>query len=168
MSRRNVERMPYGEEETPLYERLRERLDGIDLTSDVWSETEEEQDGRFPVTVTYDPDGLEELFEDADGVYREIPLHAWDPTLTARFTDAGYVEPDQALTELDDLLEEWEADPVKVTFYHQEGLRARGTLSMRYDGSLDADTSTGIPFRVDVEQYVTEETASELLESHGV
>lgn len=158
MSQRNLDRMPYGEEESSLYDAIQERLPDLDIVSG------EEPDGEpFPVEASYDADGLAGLFEDADGVYRELPISAWDPTLTLDHVEEAYLETDEAVTELENLREEWSIEETDVSFYHNEGLRARGMVRMSYEGGLPAETEIEMPFRVDVEQYISEDASENLL-----
>lgn len=159
MSQRNLDRMPYGEEESSLYERIQEHLPALDVFSG-----DDPEGDRFPIEASYDAGGLEELFEDADGVYRELPVKAWDPTLTLEHVEEAYVDADEAVTELEHLREEWRIDETDVSFYHKEGLRARGTARMTYDGDLSAEEEIEMPFRVDVEQYIPEGAAEDILE----
>jgi hypothetical protein len=163
MSQRNLDRMPYGEKESSLYDAIQERLPDLDIVSG------DDPDGEpFPVEASYDADGLEGVFEDADGVYRELPISAWDPTLTLDHVEEAYLDADEAVTELEQLSEEWSIEETDVSFYHNEGLRVRGTVRMSYEGGLPAETEIEMPFRVDVEQYLPEDAARDALEDYGL
>jgi len=158
MSQRNLDRMPYGEPEPSAYEEIIDHLPDLPILPERLGD-----DGAL-AEVAHDGDELRELFQASEGLYRELPVKAWDPTLLLGHEEHGYLDPDETGTEMAYLEEEWEIAETAVTFYHKEGLRGRGTLEMTYDGPLDADEVIEMPFRVDVEQYLPEESAEQVLD----
>lgn len=156
----DLERMPYGRDEPTLWARFEDEVNALLGRSDD-ADDHEPEESTLPATPDLRTDEVVDLFEESEGVYRQLPVRAWDPTIASGHADSGYVEGPEAAAELRELEDEWEVTGVDATAYHSEGLRCRGTLSLRYDGTLDADETIAVPFRADLEQYISEESAEE-------
>ncbi|MDY6778617.1 MAG: hypothetical protein SVU32_08175 [Candidatus Nanohaloarchaea archaeon] len=130
-------------------------------------ESEEVGEQLLPDSVILDGAELESMFAEAAGVYRELPLQAWDPTLTGEYTEKGYVDGEEAVSELQHLSDEWRIEPTETVFYHQQGLRCRGTVAMEYEGTLDVgDARVTVPFRADIARHTTADEAEQLANSY--
>lgn len=73
----------------------------------------------YPDQFDAEPLEPEELLRHSERVFRSAPTHLHDTTLPGQYVDAGYVDSDTVLQELD-ALDDWELDGAEVTLFHED------------------------------------------------